>query len=149
MPTLGMSHVAFCVRDMAKSLAFYQEALGFWVLTDRMQETTTGGLPHVYKHRRATQRQVTLAYGEGDACPQLVMTEHPGEPPDGEPIKLDQIGISHVSFTVPSVAQLTQQLLAKGYKTSGPPDAFNSILKFFQVDSSCTFRMTSSARYFK
>jgi hypothetical protein len=36
------------------------------------------------------------------------MTEHPGEPPDGEPIKLDQIGISHVSFTVPSVAQLTQ-----------------------------------------
>src|SRR3989442_9443931 len=52
------------------------------------------------------------------------MTEHPGEPPDGEPIKLDQIGISHVSFTVPSVAQLTQQLLAKGYQTAGPPDAF-------------------------
>jgi catechol 2,3-dioxygenase-like lactoylglutathione lyase family enzyme len=119
-----MSHVAFCVRDMEKSLAFYQEALGFRVLTDRIQDTTTGGLPHVYKHRRATRRQVTLAYGEGDARPQLVMTEHPGEPPDGEPIKLDQIGISHLSFTVPSVAQLTQQLLAKGYHTAGPPDAF-------------------------
>ncbi len=124
MPALGMSHVAFCVRDMEKSLAFYQEALGFRVLQDRRQDTTTGGLPHVYKHRRATRRQVTLAYGEGDARPQLVMTEHPGEPPDGEPIKLDQIGISHVSFTVPSVAQLTQQLRAKGYQTSGPPDAF-------------------------
>jgi catechol 2,3-dioxygenase-like lactoylglutathione lyase family enzyme len=95
--------VAFCVRDMEKSLAFYQEALGFRVLHDRMQDTTTGGLPHVYKHRRATRRQVTLAYGAGDARPQLVMTEHPGEPPDGEPIKLDQIGISHLSFTVPSV----------------------------------------------
>ena len=57
MPTLGMSHVAFCVRDMAKSLAFYQGALGFRVLTDRRQETTTGGLPHVYKHRRATRRR--------------------------------------------------------------------------------------------
>ena len=124
MPALGMSHVAFCVRDMAKSLAFYQEALGFRVLHDRRQDTTTGGLPHVYKHRRATRRQVTLAYGEGDARPQLVITEHPGEPPDGAPIKLDQIGISHLSFTVPSVAQLTQQLLAKGYKTAGPPDAF-------------------------
>ena len=124
MPALGMSHVAFCVRDMEKSLAFYQEALGFRVLQDRRQDTTTGGLPHVYKHRRATRRQVTLAYGEGDARPQLVMTEHPGEPPDGEPIKLDQIGISHLSFTVPSVTQLTQQLLAKGYQTSGPPDAF-------------------------
>src|SRR5712664_4747438 len=91
MPALGMSHVSFCVRDMEKSLAFYQEALGFRVLTDRRQETTTGGLPHVYKHRRATRRQVILAYGEGDARPQLVMTEHPGEPPDGEPIKLDQM----------------------------------------------------------
>src|SRR5256885_16517552 len=124
MPALGMSHVAFCVRDMEKSLAFYQEALGFRVLQDRRQDTTTGGLPHVYKHRRAARRQVTLAYGEGDARPQLVMAEHPGEPPAGEPIKLDQIGISHLSFTVPSVAQLTQQLLAQGYKTSGPPDAF-------------------------
>ena len=88
------------------------------------QETTTGGLPHVYKHRRATRRQVTLAYGEGDARPQLVITEHPGEPPDGDPIKLDQIGISHLSFTVPSVARLTEDLLAKGYQTAGPPDAF-------------------------
>jgi catechol 2,3-dioxygenase-like lactoylglutathione lyase family enzyme len=124
MPTLGMSHVAFCVRDIEQSLDFYQDALGFRVRNDRLQETTTGGLPHVYKHRRATRRQVTLTYGEGDARPQLVITEHPGEPPDGEPIKLDQIGISHLSFTVPSVAQLTEELLAKGYKTSGPPDAF-------------------------
>jgi catechol 2,3-dioxygenase-like lactoylglutathione lyase family enzyme len=109
---------------MEKSLAFYREALGFRVLNDRMQDTTTGGLPHVYKHRRATRRQVTLAYGEGDARPQLVMTEHPGEPPAGEPIKLDQIGISHLSFTVPSVAQLTEELLAMGYQTAGPRDAF-------------------------
>jgi glyoxylase I family protein len=124
MPALGMSHVAFCVSDMERSLAFYRDALGFRVRTDRVQETTTGGLPHVYKHRRATRRQVTLAYGEGDARPQLVITEHPGEPPDGDPIKLDQIGISHLSFTVPSVARLTEDLLAKGYQTAGPPDAF-------------------------
>jgi catechol 2,3-dioxygenase-like lactoylglutathione lyase family enzyme len=128
MPALGMSHVAFCVRDIEQSLAFYRDALGFRVRNDRLQETTTGGLPHVYKHRRATRRQVTLTYGEGDARPQLVITEHPGEPPDGEPIKLDQIGISHLSFTVPSVAQLTEELLAKGYKTSGPPDAFKDTL---------------------
>jgi hypothetical protein len=35
MPAAGMSHVAFCVRDMEKSLAFYREALGFRVLNDR------------------------------------------------------------------------------------------------------------------
>jgi catechol 2,3-dioxygenase-like lactoylglutathione lyase family enzyme len=39
MPALGMSHVAFCVRDMEKSLAFYREALGFRVLQDRRQDT--------------------------------------------------------------------------------------------------------------
>ena len=126
MPALGMSHVAFCVRDMEKSLAFYQEALGFRVLQDRRQDTTTGGLPHVYKHRRATRRQVTLAYGEGDTRPQLVMTEHPGEPPDGERIKLDQIGISHLSFTVPSVAQLTQQLLARAITPLALPTPFRT-----------------------
>jgi hypothetical protein len=32
--------------------------------------------------------------------------------------------ISHLSFTVPSVAQLTEALLAKGYQTAGPRDAF-------------------------
>jgi catechol 2,3-dioxygenase-like lactoylglutathione lyase family enzyme len=120
MPALGMSHMAFCVRDMAKSLAFYQEALGFRVLQDRRQDTTTGGLPHVYKHRRATRRQVALAYGEGDARPQIVMTEHPGEPPDGEPIKLDQIGISHVSFTVPSVAQCRPAVAGQGLSNLWP-----------------------------
>ena len=52
-----------------------------------------------------------------------MMTAHPGDPPDGDPIKLDQIGISHVSFTVPDVEGLTRQLLAKGAKTCGPPDA--------------------------
>src|SRR2546427_10957627 len=117
MPALGMSHVAFCVRDMEKSIAFYQEALGFRVLNDRRQDTTTGGLPHVYKHRRATRRQATLAYGEGDARPQLVITAHPGEPPDGAPIKLDQIGISQVSFTVPTVAHVNPQVPATGCKT--------------------------------
>ena len=126
MPASMMSHVAFCVQDMDKSLGFYRDALGFRVLSDRIQDTTTGGLPHVYKHQRNTRRQVTLAFAEGDARPQLVITEHPGEAPDGDPIKLDQIGISHLSFTVPSVAQLTQDLQAKGYETSGPVDAFKN-----------------------
>ena len=124
MPALGISHVAICVRDVDRSLAFYRDLLGFRVLTDRVQDTTTGGLPHVYKRKRAQRRQVTLAYGEGDVIPRIVMTDHPGEAPDGEPIKLDQIGISHVSFTVPNVAKLTEELLAKGAKTSGPADAF-------------------------
>ena len=97
-------------------------------------------MPHGYKHRRATRRRVTLAYGEDDAHAWLVITEYPGEPHDGEPVKLDQIGISHLFFTVPRVAQITKDLLAKGYKTPGPPDAFKyamgrvSTVFFFDPD---------------
>ena len=37
---------------------------------------------------------------------------------------LDQVGISHVSFTVPNVEAVTQRLLAQGVQTCGPADAF-------------------------
>jgi catechol 2,3-dioxygenase-like lactoylglutathione lyase family enzyme len=124
MSASAMSHVAICVRNVDRSLAFYRDLLGFRVVSDQVQDTTTGGLPHVYKNRHAQRRVVHLSYGEGDVAPRIVMTGHPGDTPDGDPIKLDQVGISHVSFTVANVAELTQELLAKGAQTCGPADAF-------------------------
>jgi catechol 2,3-dioxygenase-like lactoylglutathione lyase family enzyme len=125
MEATGISHIAICVRDLDKSLEFYRDILGMKVLADRMQDTTTGGLPHVHKHSRKTRRQVRLAYGEG-AIPSLTMTCHPGEEPDGEPIKLDQIGISHISFTVKDVKALAEELIAKGVPLAGPMDGFTN-----------------------
>ncbi len=120
-----MSHWAICVRSMEASLGFYRDLLGFRVILDRMQDTTEGGLPYVYKNKHAQRRVVHLKCGEGEATPVLVVTELPGDPPDGEAIKLDQIGISHVAFTVPDVESLARDLVAKGGKTSGPIDAFH------------------------
>jgi catechol 2,3-dioxygenase-like lactoylglutathione lyase family enzyme len=37
---------------------------------------------------------------------------------------LDQVGISHLSFTVSDVEALTQRLLDNGVETCGPVDAF-------------------------
>jgi catechol 2,3-dioxygenase-like lactoylglutathione lyase family enzyme len=125
MEATGISHIAICVRDLDKSLEFYRDILGMKVLADRMQDTTTGGLPHVHKHSRKTRRQVRLAYEEG-AIPTLTMTCHPGEEPDGEPIKLDQIGISHISFTVKDVKALAEELIAKGVPLAGPMDGFTN-----------------------
>jgi glyoxylase I family protein len=125
MEATGISHIAICVRDLDKSLEFYRDILGMKVLADRMQDTTTGGLPHVHKHSRKTRRQVRLAYGEG-AIPTLTMTCHPGEEPDGEPIKLDQIGISHISFTIKDVKALAEELIAKGVPLAGPMDGFTN-----------------------
>ena len=125
MDASAVSHVAVCVRDLDKSLEFYRDILGMTVQADRMQDTTTGGLPHVYKHPRKTRRQARLAFGE-NAKPTLTMTCHPGDQPDGEPIKLDQIGISHISFTVPDVKALAEELISKGVQLAGPLEGFSN-----------------------
>ena len=126
MDASGISHIAICVRDLDKSLEFYRDILGMRVLADQIQDTSTGGLPHVYKHPRKTRRQVRLAYGEGKTKPTLTMTSHPGDDPDGDPIKLDQIGISHLSFSVGDVKALAAELTAKGVKLAGPMDGFTN-----------------------
>ena len=124
MDATGVSHIGICVRDLDRSLAFYRDVLGMRVTRDQMQDTTTGGLPHVYQHPRKTRRTVYLRYGEGSTAPYLVMTSHPGDPPDGEPIKLDQVGISHLSFSVRDLKGLIQDLQDKGVEFAGPPDSF-------------------------
>ena len=56
MEASGVSHIAVCVRDMDRSLAFYRDILGMTVTVDQIQDTTEGGLPNVYKHQRNHQQ---------------------------------------------------------------------------------------------
>ena len=44
--------------------------------------------------------------------------------PDGQPILLDQVGISHISFGVADVASLADELVAKGYELAGPRESY-------------------------
>jgi len=120
----AISHVALCVRDLERSLQFYRDGLGFQVTKDEVQDTSRGGLPHLYHDRHGQRRVVHLRYGDAQSVPFLVLTEHPGDTVSGTPIMLDQVGISHVSFTVPNVEAVTQRLLAQGAQTCGPTDAF-------------------------
>ena len=126
MEATGVSHIAFCVKDIEASLAFYRDILGMQVTLDQVQETSAGGLPHVYSHARKTRRTVHLRYGDSQSLPFLVMTSHPNEAADGEPIKLDQVGISHLSFTVRDVKALAAELTAKGVQLAAPMDAFTN-----------------------
>ena len=126
MDAIGVSHIAICVRDLEQSLAFYRDILGMRVTFDEVQDTTTGGLPYTYRHDRKARRTVHIRYGEGITAPSLVLTSHPGEKSDGDPIRLDQVGISHLSFTVKDLKSLTQELLDKGVKFAGPVDSFKN-----------------------
>ena len=137
MEATGVSHIAICVRDMDKSVAFYQGILGMKVIKDQVQDTTQGGLPHTYKHPRKTRRTVHVAYGEG-RTPTLVLTSHPGDQTDGQPIKLDQVGISHLSFSVRDLNNLAETLISKGVHLAGGVDAFvdaqGNVRTFFAYD---------------
>jgi catechol 2,3-dioxygenase-like lactoylglutathione lyase family enzyme len=66
------------------------------------------------------------------------MTTHPGDKSDGEPIKLDQIGVSHVSFTVKNLRAVADELIAKGVEIAGGFDAFadaqGKVRTFFAFD---------------
>ncbi len=125
MNATGVSHIAICVRDLDASLRFYCDKLGMSIVSDVIQDTTTGGLPHVYAHHRATRRQVRLAYAD-DAKPTLTMTSHPGEDPDGAPIKLDQVGISHISFSVADPRSLAENLASRGVELAAPMDVWTN-----------------------
>jgi glyoxylase I family protein len=126
MDATGISHIAICVRDVDKSLAFYRDILGMRVTLDQVQDTTAGGLPHVYHQARKTRRTVHLRYGDGHTTPFLVVTSHPNEDSVGQPIKLDQVGISHLSFTVRDVKALAEALIAKGVQLAAPLEAFTN-----------------------
>ena len=125
MEATGISHMGICVRDMEKSLAFYRDALGMKVLGDRATDPTEGGRLHNYKHQRKTRRWVSLSYGEGSS-PTLTLTSHPGERPDGRPILLDQVGITHFSFAIKNVKALAEELISRGVELAGPLESFTN-----------------------
>jgi catechol 2,3-dioxygenase len=125
MEASAISHIAICTRDMEKSLAFYRDILGMRVLFDGPTDPTEGGRTHNYQQVRQSRRRVSLSFG-GDKKPTLTITSHAGEEITGQPLKLDQMGITHFSFTVPDTEALLQELLAKGVPLGGPRAAFTN-----------------------
>ena len=125
MKARAISHIAVCVRDLDKSLVFYRDILGMTVTMDAIQDTRGGSRTQTYKHERDTRRVVHLGWADGEE-PILVMTSHPGDQTDGEPIKLDQVGVSHYSFTVDDLPGLAAELVVKGVEIPGGIETFTN-----------------------
>jgi catechol 2,3-dioxygenase-like lactoylglutathione lyase family enzyme len=133
MNSTGVSHIAFCVTDIDESLKFYRDIVGMIVDFDRIQDTTAGGLPALYAHSRSNRRQVRLRFAE-DANPHFIMTTHPEDVVDGSPIKLDQIGISHFSFSMTDLESFRKHLVANGVKFASEMDSLGTGASFFVYD---------------
>ncbi len=128
MKARGVSHIAVCVADLEKSLAFYRDVLGLTVKLHATQEMARrpGAESAEMYERPRTARTVANVWFDEPSSPQpfLVLTSHPGDQVGGEPIKLDQRGISHISFEVENVKAFAEELIAKGVELAGAIEDF-------------------------
>ena len=118
-----VSHIAICVQDLEKSLEFYRDILGMTVkvhTTQPMAGRTGAQSADMYTGPHESRTVANVYFdGEPGADPFLVLTSHPGDNVGGQPIKLDQVGITHLSFEVDDVAAMLQDLEDKGVPLAG------------------------------
>jgi len=99
---------------MERSLAFYRDTLGFELVRDEVQGTRGTVLPALYRKAHSHRRVATLYWKRGRGEAFLVLSEHSDQPVGGAPIKLDEIGIHHVSFWVDDLVEIHRELADKG-----------------------------------
>ena len=123
MKAKGVSHIAVCVADLERSLHFYRDLLGLTVrmhTTQQMARRPGAESAEMYQRTRESRTVANVYFDDPDTTePFLVLTSHPGDEVEGEPIKLDQIGISHISFGVEDVRAYAEELVAKGVPLAG------------------------------
>ena len=123
MQAKGVSHIAVCVADLERSLHFYRDLLGLTVrlhTTQNMARRPGAESAEMYQQPRESRTVANVWFDDPDTPqPFLVLTSHPGSQVEGEPIKLDQIGISHISFEVEDVRAYAEELMAKGVTMAG------------------------------
>ena len=130
MKAKGVSHIAMCVADLDRSLHFYRDLLGLTVrlhTTQEMARRPGAESAEMYQKPRESRTVANVWFDDPDTTePFLVLTSHPGSDVEGEPIKLDQIGISHISFGVEDVRAYAEELMAKGAPLAGTLEDFTN-----------------------
>ena len=128
MKVRGVSHIAVCVADLEKSLRFYRDMLGMTVkmhATQEMGQRPGAQSAHMYERPRKFRTVADVYIDDPESTqPYLVLTSHPGDQVGGEPIKLDQKGISHISFGVEDLNAFAEELISKDLPLAGTMEDF-------------------------
>ena len=128
MKAKGVSHIAVCVADLEKSLEFYRDKLGLVAkmhTTQEMARRPGAESAEMYERPRKARTVANIYFDDPETTqPFLVLTSHPDEQVGGESIKLDQKGISHISFGVEDVRAYAEELVAKGVPLAGTMEDF-------------------------
>ena len=123
MKVRAVSHIAMCVADLDQSLHFYRDLLGLTVrlhTTQPMARRPGAESAEMYQRPRDSRTVANVYFDDTEtAQPFLVLTSHPGDDVEGDPIKLDQVGISHISLQVDDVRAYAEELMANGVSLAG------------------------------
>ncbi len=132
-------HVNICVRDMERSIQFYQD-LGFKKVNDFTMEDPSVGDALGLKARKL--RGVFMRLGDDANSPVLDLVQFMDPPPQGQPYpSLNNIGICRIAFTVDDIDKTYEELKAKKvefvaplHKIDGPGGAKIGVVCFKDPD---------------
>jgi catechol 2,3-dioxygenase-like lactoylglutathione lyase family enzyme len=118
MGIYGAHHTCFTVRNMADSLAFYRDLLGFEVISER-PEVTNAYFRAIVGFPEAVVHAVLLKIPGTEHCLELFEYKHPrGTPQDLTP---NNPGSSHLAYLVDDLQALYAKLQAAGVTFISPP----------------------------
>ena len=107
MAVRGTDHTCYTVRDMAKSLAFYKDLLGFEIVHER-SEVTTGYFRAIIGFPDGVVHAVLLNIPGSDHHLELFQYKHPiGVPQDLTP---NNPGSSHIAYHVEDLNAMYQTM---------------------------------------
>lgn len=113
-----VNHTAISVRDMDRSLAFYQGLLGLEVVLE-MDVDRHEGLDRVVGMTDAVGRVAFLK--AGDTLVELWCYRSPVGRPVGRDSSAADLGVRHIAFEVDDVDSLHATLSAAGYRFNSAP----------------------------
>jgi catechol 2,3-dioxygenase-like lactoylglutathione lyase family enzyme len=111
-------HVNICVRDMERSIGFYQ-GLGFNKVNDFTMDDPSVGDALGLKAKKL--RGVFMRLGDDANVPVLDLVQFIDPPPHGQPYPtLNNIGICRIAFTVDDIDKTYEELKAKKIECLAP-----------------------------
>lgn len=112
----NIRHTGIVVRDLEKSVHFYQELLGFKI--NKKMEESGSYIDNMLALRKVKVTTIKIAAPDGQMIELLEFSSHPAEQKSRQ---IFEIGISHIALTVDDLNMEYKRLKDKGVIFSSAP----------------------------
>jgi len=110
-------HIGISVTDLEKSLIFYKDILGFKI--QRVMNESGEFIDKILSNSNVNVRTVKLTVNDGITLIELLEFKNPK--PAINNTNIENIGASHVAFTVSEIDKFYEELASKGIKFKSKP----------------------------